>query len=263
MIALRDLQGAVRRAAIEGDDAGAPGIRHPRLPTATVLAIHQRHFAHSLATALAATFPAVVRLVDERFFAYAAAAFVRAQPPRSPCLADYGAELADFLAAFAPCAHLAWLPDAARLEWALHCAAIAPAFVPAERAALARVPPEQIPALRLKLDPSLQLLASPWPIDRIVEAQHSDDPAPIDPHGDPVRLQVRRIDRMARSRRLAPGDFAFRTALLHGAALADAFDGALDAEPDFDLARALGGLFDENLAAALAAEPSPSVETTR
>lgn len=263
MIALRKLQTAVRRVVIEHDDADSIDVRHSHLPAATVLAIHQRHFAHSLTHALAATFPAVERLVDARFFAYAATAFVRAHPPRSPCLADYGADLADFLARFTTCAHLAWLPDAARLEWALHRAGVAAPFRPLSRTALAHVPVNQIPTLRFTFDPSLQLIASPWPIDRIVEAQRREDAATIDAQGDPVRLQVRRVDRTARSRRLGSGDFAFRAALLHGAVLADSFDQALDADPDFDLAPALSGLFHENLVAALAAEPSASVEPTR
>lgn len=263
MIALREMQGAVRRIVIEGAHTEAPGVLHPHLPAAAVLAIHRRHFTHSLTRALAATFPAVVRLVDERFFAYVAAEFMRAFPPRSPCLADYGADLADFLAGFAPCAHLSWLADVARLEWALHRAGIAATFRPLDRTALAQVPADQTPTLRFAFDPSLQLIASPWPVDRIIAAQRGDDPETIDPGDDPVRLQVRRVDRAVRSRRLATGVFTFRSTLLHGAALADAFDAALDADPEFDLARALSGLFDENLVAAPAAAPGPSVEIAR
>ena len=55
-----------------------------------------------LAEALKANFPATASMVDERFFAYAAAEFLRRHPPRQPRLAEYGRELPEFLAAFEP-----------------------------------------------------------------------------------------------------------------------------------------------------------------
>ena len=44
--------------------------------------------------------PVVCRLVDRRFFAYAADPYIRAHPPAGPCLFEYGATFPDFLAAF-------------------------------------------------------------------------------------------------------------------------------------------------------------------
>jgi hypothetical protein len=84
--------------------------------------IHRRHFISSITAALEKTFPAVVSLVDRRFFAYAADTFIRSMRPRSPCLAEYGAELPEFLAGFPACANLPYLADVARLEWAIHAA---------------------------------------------------------------------------------------------------------------------------------------------
>jgi hypothetical protein len=83
--------------------------------------IHRRHFIRSITASLEKTFPAVVNLVDARFFSFAADAFIRAHPPASPCLFEYGAELPAFLDGFPACASLPYLGDIARLEWAMHC----------------------------------------------------------------------------------------------------------------------------------------------
>ena len=66
--------------------------------------------------ALAANYPAVARLVGDEWFRAAAAAFVRAYPPRRPMLVDYGEGFPDFLATFEPAAELSYLADVARLD---------------------------------------------------------------------------------------------------------------------------------------------------
>ena len=84
----------------------------------------------SLTDALKANFPVVCAVVHERFFAYAADAFIRAHPPASPCLSEYGAAFPEFLRGFAPARRLPDLFDLARLEWAVLRAANAPDAAP-------------------------------------------------------------------------------------------------------------------------------------
>jgi hypothetical protein len=88
--------------------------------TAERFAVHRRHFIHSLTHVLAKTFPAVVSLVDERFFAFMVDSFVRQHPPRTPCLYRYGEEFPAFLSTFPPSAHLSYLAEVARFEWVIH-----------------------------------------------------------------------------------------------------------------------------------------------
>lgn len=80
--------------------------------------VHRNNVVVTLTDVLAATFPVTQALVGEDFFRAMARDHVRASPPRSPVLAEYGAGFAGFIARFAPAAGLPYLPDMARLEWA-------------------------------------------------------------------------------------------------------------------------------------------------
>ncbi len=113
------------------------------LPAEACLRIYRNHLVTTLSAALESTFPVVCRLVDKRFFAYAAHEYLRQHPPQSRCLAEYGAELADFLSGFEPCKDLPYLADVARFEWALNTAATVPEASPLEIEALAAIPPER------------------------------------------------------------------------------------------------------------------------
>src|SRR5437868_14110331 len=66
------------------------------------LRVYRHHVAHSLGTALAATFPTVRTLVGEEFFRAMAGCFVARELPAQPVLAEYGADFSAFVAAHEP-----------------------------------------------------------------------------------------------------------------------------------------------------------------
>src|SRR5574342_626775 len=108
--------------AIWREDAGpvaaliaADGLR----PEARVR-VYWNHVFSSLTEALETTYPVVCRLVDRRFFGFAADHYIRSHPPVTPCLFEYGATFGDFLAHFPPCSAHPYLADVARLEWAMN-----------------------------------------------------------------------------------------------------------------------------------------------
>ena len=170
MPTLRELQAGFRDALLGGDEhAAAAAVRGDGLGAAPRLAVYRHHVFTSLTAALESIYPVVVRLVDARFFGYAADQHIREHPPASPCLSEYGAELGDFLARFEPSRHLAYLPDVARLEWAMNAALHAPDVEPIAPKAL-RAP------VTLALHPSVTLLRSPWPLDAIWRANHRRHP---------------------------------------------------------------------------------------
>lgn len=262
MSALHDLQHAVAAAIRAGTPPPVHRLRHPRLDPIAVFAIHRRHFMSSLRETLAATFPAVVRLVGDGFFAYAAHEFVTRHPPICPCLADYGHEFPPFLAEFGPCAHLAYLADCARLEWLLHEAGRAPAMPPLGRDALMPALGDNVNLLRFRLDPTLRFVAAGWPIDTIVEAaRKSGDTGWIALEPSELFLQIRRVGREGHSTRLTKATFAFRTALATGEALEGAFDQASLVDSDLDLARALASLIDEGALIGLSSDPLTTEES--
>jgi hypothetical protein len=242
MPTLRELQAGFRAAMVAGDErAVAPEVRADELDAAARLAVYRHHVFTSLTAVLESTYPVVGRLVDPRFFRYAADRYIRAQPPASPCLFEYGASFPDFLAGFPASRHLAYLPDVARLEWAMNAALHAPDTAPIEPAALRALP-------AVALHPSVTLLRSPWPIDAIWRAgQPEATEAPVDLQAGGVRLQIWRDHDEAVFRALSPADFACREVLGGAGGLEAAAEAALAAEPDTDLVALVRRLLDEQV----------------
>jgi hypothetical protein len=255
VLGLPEVQARFARALLGSDDAAiADAIAEDGLSPTLRLDVHRNTVLVSLIEVLADAFPAVCRLVNERFFRYAAAEFVRAHPPARACLSVYGDRLPDFLAAFPPCRELAYLPDVARLEWLMHRAVFTEDAEPLSPAALSGVAEPQ--RLMLELDPSLGLMSSPWPIDRIWRANRpdADGAEGIDLSSGGARLEVRRIAGVVVLRSLDAGSFAFRAALSRRSTLARAAEAALAADPGFDLTTAFADLFHDSSVVAFALE---------
>jgi hypothetical protein len=239
---LRELQAGFRAALLEGDDhAIGNAIRADGIEATARLAVYRHHVFTTLTAALLSTYPVIARLVDLRFFGYAAHAYIRAHPPAGPCLFEYGASLADFLERFEPCRHLAYLPDVARLEWAMSRALHAADTTPIEPRAL-------LLAAQVRLHPSVTLLSSEWPVDAIWQANQPEAAdASVDLAAGGVCLQVWRAEDEVVFRKLTPAAFVFRAALAGGQPLADAASAALGADPAVDLAVLLRETLDEEV----------------
>jgi hypothetical protein len=238
MSTLRELQRDIRGALLGDDDAAAArAIVGGGLAPAARLAVYRHHVLTSLTAALEATFPVVMRLVDRRFFGYAADAYVRAEPPAGPCLFEYGASFAAFLAEFPPCRDLGYLPDVARLEWAMNEALHAVDATPVAAGDLRALPPAALATRALELHPSVSLLESPWPVDAIWRANRpgADPDACVSLDTGEVRLQVWRLGDDVLLRALTPAALAFRRALVREHSLHAAAGAALETEPGVDL----------------------------
>ncbi len=247
---LRELQVAFLAALLGGPlDPAVAQILGDGLAPEARLDIYRHHVFTTLTAALQATYPVVCRLVHDQFFGYAADQYVRAHPPAGPCLFEYGSSFPAFLADFEPCRHLRYLPDVARLEWALNSATHAEETASLDPMVLSQLPGDDLPGLTLRLDPSLSLLHSPWPIDQIWEVNQpdADSKAIVDLGSGGVYLEVRRIGDEAAFRALDPATHAFRCALSRGGCLAEAAGVAFEADGAFDLPQALRSLFAEQL----------------
>jgi hypothetical protein len=237
---LRDTQSRIADAVLDGDlDAIAALVRADRLPSAERLRIYHNHTLTSLSTALGDNFPVARRLVGDEFFRAAAKRFVAAAPPRDPCLSAYGAGFADFLAGFEPARALPYLPDVARLEWLRIDVTFAPEMPALDLAALAATPADEQGWLKLALRPSVGLMTSPYPVDRIWQANREVEVPPVDLESGPVRLLVWRNQEGCRFEHLDIGSFAFFGAAARRATLEEAAEAAFAADPEFDLVAAL------------------------
>ena len=262
MSTLLDLQMRLRRAVLGGDTAEiVAAIQGDGLDPAARLGIYRHHAFSTLGDALQSTFPVVCRLVDKRFFAYAAHEYLREHPPHSRCLVEYGADFADFLADFKPSKDLPYLPDVARFEWALNIAATVREVTPLEAETLAAIPADQAAYVAFRLQPSVSYFASSWPIYAIWQANQQDEMPAVDLTRGGISLQIRRVGEAVAWQRLDPGTFAFRTALADGLVLAAAMLAATLKDPAFELTASLRQVFAEGLAVAFCI--SPKQETSR
>ncbi len=144
-------------AALDGDAA-----RNARR-----LAVYRANAIANATAALRAHYPVIARIVGAEFFAQLARAYCGAHASTSGDLGEYGAALADFVAHDVHAQGLPYLPDLARLEWAVHRAETAADVPDAARAAHAD-------AQQLLRAPGSTVLASAHPIAEIWHA-HQDD----------------------------------------------------------------------------------------
>jgi hypothetical protein len=258
MPTLPELQSRFAAAILREDAAGLAGtVAGDGLSPAARVKVYGNHVFTSLTEALERTYPVVCRLVDRRFFGFAADQYIRRHPPVGPCLFEYGATFPEFLRTFPPCAGHPYLADVARLEWAMNAALHAEEVPPIAPAALGAVPPGDVGRLAVRTDPSAAWLRSAWPVDRIWQANQPDaDPEePVDLAEGGALLEIRRRDDVVAFRGLARPEFAFRERLGAGATLETAADAALGEDPSFDLTEALRALLGEALLVGLTLGP--------
>jgi hypothetical protein len=258
MPSLRHLQQEMTRAVLGGETDGiASLLLAGRGEARDRFEVYRNNCRLSLTQALIDNFPVTVRLVDERFFRFAADGFIRRHPPRDPRLALYGRELALYLARMPELAGHPEVAATARLEWLILEALAAPAPPPAPFGDLARLGVVGAGA-RLHLQPSLRLGTSRHPVLDIWRT-HQDGKVPDAlPSGggrcfhlvwrSPAGLRLGRLDRAS---------FAFLHALLRGLEIERAAARALQRDRMFDLAPHILSLFDAGLIAAVEPAPAP------
>lgn len=244
---LLEVQRTFLAALLAGDEHTLAALIHDDgLSVPERIDVYRHNVVASLTEVLAGTYPAVCRLVDRRFFGYAAHEFLTTNPPMRPRLAEYGGGFADFLAGFEPCRELEYLPDVARLEWLAHCATHAAEATPIEAAELASWPLEAAPHLLLRLHPSIGHLRSPWPVDRLWTANRAcegEESEGVDLDAGGVLLEVARAGHGVVLRSLDAGVFAFRATLRAGATLEAAAEAGLASDDAFDVPAALADVF--------------------
>src|SRR5712692_9940696 len=250
MLALHDLQRVFKDGLLADDEEAVLAyIAGEGLDPRARLAIYRHHVLTTLTATLESAFPVVCKLVDKRFFAYAADVFVREHPPAGPCLVEYGAVFPEFLEDFPPCQGHPYLPDIARLEWAVHEATQVAEVRPLDRGRLDAIPLDDLPALRFSMDPTLSYVCSPWPVDKIWCAnQEGAEPAELlDLSASGTCLEVRGVGDGVSVRVLDPAAYALRHALAVGVTLEEAAAEALAVDPSFGLTGAIQDLLQDHI----------------
>jgi len=215
------------------------------------LAVYRNNVALGAAGALAQAYPAVQRLVGERFFSAMAAGFRELFPPRSPVLALYGEGFDSFIEQFEPAAGLPYLPDIARLDRAWLLAHHAPDRPVLDIGDLASLSETALADLQLRLHPASRIFAFDLPAYSIWRTNREDQTVSRTRLADgPETALVWRQKGEVRHRKTGAAEHRLLNRIVSGASLHAACEAALDPALDplpavFSLVRA--GVFERTL----------------
>jgi hypothetical protein len=184
--------------------------------------VYRNNVAAGLIASLEARYPVARRLVGDEFFRGMAGAYVAAHKPASALLIHYGADFAEFIAAFEPAKGLPYLPDVARLENAWVEAYHAAEARPLGLQDLAAFPPENFADLIFALHPSVRLLRLGHPAASIWAAHQGEgEPRPPE-RWAPEAVMILRPDADVEVRILPELGFELASALRAGLTLGEA-----------------------------------------
>jgi hypothetical protein len=206
--------------------------------------VYRNNVTVSLINALAAIFPATQRITGQEFFRAMARFHIRATPPTSPLLFEYGRDFPDFIAQYEYAKSMPWLADTARIEraWldAYHAADVAPLTADA----LASVAPEQLADAIFVVHPATRIVCSEFSVLTIFAAKRSDEASGPIEAGAPEDTLITRPDLEVSARRLPPGGAVFLKCLISGDSLGEAAFAVLQIVPSFDLPANIAGMLE-------------------
>lgn len=203
--------------------------------------IYRNNVHHAHSGALAALYPAVQALVGEDYFGSIARQFAHYSPPKSAILAAYGAEFADMLTLRPELSQFPYLPDVARLEWAINEAFHAQG--------VAALRPENALTLfdaghvTFRLIESLRMVAARFPVHTIRLAALDEDVTTLQQISPcDTWLLIIRPEAKVRVLEISKGEAAFLASCSSGHSIEQAVTVAMASDPVFSPVEALGRL---------------------
>ena len=151
-------------------------------PATGAVAVYRNTVVHGAVEALRANYPVVEQIIGDEMFEGLAVEYSSANPPRSPVLALYGDEFADWLVQQSWVAGIPYLPDVARVE-RLHVECLMAADGEPLLAGDAR--DLELSDLRLKLHPAVRFNWLQTPAMSIWLAHQRPRPSAIEPEWKP------------------------------------------------------------------------------
>lgn len=197
--------------------------------------IYRNNVTVSLIDALAAIYPAVRRITGVEFFRAMARFHVRATPPHSPLLFEYGRDFPGFIESYAYARDMPWLADTARIERAWLDAYHAADATPLTAQAFAAIDSKSLAELLFIAHPATRILRSRYPAVSIFAMNRKDGPVEPLHTSDAQDALVTRPDQDVIVSQLPAGAAAFLLALMSGAPLGAAVEVALQDDESFDI----------------------------
>jgi Putative DNA-binding domain len=206
--------------------------------------VYRNNVTVSLINALAAVFPATMRITGVDFFRAMARFHVRATPPTSPLLFEYGRDFPDFIERYEYARSMPWLADVARIERAWLDAYHAADVEPLAPQVLASIPPERLVEAVLMPHPATRIVCSRFPAVTIFAANRSDGPVERIVATESEDALATRPGLEVIVRRLPPGGAIFLKRLIAGEPLGSAAAAAFGDSPAFDLSTNIAGMLE-------------------
>lgn len=206
--------------------------------------VYRNNVTMSLINALLAVYPATQRITGADFFRMMARLHLRATPPTSPLLFEYGRDFPAFIDRCEPAASMPWLADVARIEraWldAYHAADARPLSVQT----LAAVPADRLGEVVLIPHPAARILRSRFAALTIFSANRAGAPVRMIEAEVPEDTLVTRPALEVFARRLPPGGAVFLSQLSASEPLGGAAAAAISDSASFDLAANISGMIE-------------------
>jgi len=213
--------------------------------------VYRNNVTVSLIDALAAIYPAVQRITGVEFFRAMARFHVRAMPPTSPLLFEYGRDVPAFIEGYEYAQDMPWLADTARIERAWLDAYHAADMPPLSPDVLARIPSDRLSDVVFTAHPAARIVQSRLPAVAIFAMNRVE--GAVTPLGSSTAEDalITRPDMEVAVRLLPPGGSAFLKSLIAGANLGAAAATAFAETPSFDLPTNIAGMIEAGVFTAI------------
>src|ERR1700744_6354355 len=206
--------------------------------------VYRNNVTVSLINALAATYPAVQRITGVEFFRAMARFHIRATPPESPLLFEYGRDFPAFIETYEYASAMPWLADTARIERAWLDAYHAADAEPLSAGGLVSFPTEDLADLSLVVHPATRIVRSRFSVVTIFATNRDDAPVGRIDASVPEDALITRPDLDVVVRHLPAGGAVFLASLIARRPLGEAAALAMDAAPTFDIASSIAGMIE-------------------
>jgi len=204
--------------------------------------VYRNNVTVSLIDALAAIFPATQRITGVEFFRAMARFHIRATPPTSPLLFEYGRDFPVFIERYEYAQSMPWLTDIARLERTWLDAYHAADRETLTSEALAAIPSDGLANAIFVPHPATRIFRSDFAAVSIFAANRTEAPVgPIEAIA-PEDALITRPGLDVVVGRLPEGGAIFLTHLVSGETLGEAAAAAFEASPLFDLSANIAGM---------------------
>jgi hypothetical protein len=238
MTVLSDDLSGFARAIVRGEQP-SPLIKanYQHYTVDVAIEVYRNNYRGNLHDTLAGAYPVIEQLVGKDFFRLMARKYIEQYPSHSGNLHHYGAELAEFIAAFEHARELPYLPDVAALEWACHRAWFADDAAVLDIAKLAQLSPDQYSGLIFLIHPACHLVCSRYPVSAIWQAHQRGASCDfhIDLDSGSCNALVGRKNDVVRVSELTEAESDWLQGIRAGITLGEATAATLVRHPKFDL----------------------------